>query len=1016
MIRTLSMQRKVSATFIVVAFLVILALSLAYRTTLQLQSSNVRIQSHEKAYVALADLLTGLIEMEGGLRGFFLSGKDSSLVLYSEADAGIAARLAQMKSSFDAAPDLKAKATNLERLVTEEVTSCRQILKTAKAEGTESARHLIREDDARSRLDAIRKNVAEMKAEVGGKVRHQQEKIGLADARLRKALLGIAGLVVAFLVASYVFIHRNLELRQQTELALRENAEILSITLNSIGDGVLSTDGEGRVVRMNPVAEKMTGWSLSEAKGRLVAEVFNIVNEETRRPARVSVDTVLLTGETRGLANHSVLLARDRHEYAVADSAAPIRDRDGRMVGVILVFRDVTEQRRLHREIEKLARIAAATDNAVVLTDAQRRIEWVNEAFTRITGYTLDEVRGNSPSMLQGAETNAETVASIRGRLAAGEGFSGELLNYAKDGRQYWVSVEIQPFRDKAGNVTGFMSIQSDITQRKQLEEDLRRFNLQLTRRMESSATELKWVEERFHVLAEHSDDVFWFLMDDQSLYASPAFERIWGRSAAMLRGDFEVWSGAIHPEDRERVLVQRNELIAGKRPVYDATYRVVRTDGSIRWVRDTGKVLLDPNGGVRLTAGLARDVTERMETQKKELRTQRLESIGTLAGGLAHDLNNTLTPIIMSAEMLRMELFGAGGEAQSGTLPVPATRLPAELAATIRTCLEAIESSARRAADMVRQVLIFAKGTQGDRIPVQVRHALAEIEKIIRATFTKSIQTQASYQKEDAWVMADPIQLHQVLLNLCVNARDAMPKGGTLSIEAVSIEVDDTYASFVAEAKPGRYVRISVTDTGAGIPPEIMDRIFEPFFTTKGPSQGTGLGLSTVLGVVRSHDGFLRVYSEVGRGTTFEVYLPQSEQSLSVAEPPPVPSQFRGRGELVLVVDDEPFVRDTVKATLEKLNFKVLLATDGSTAMLLIAERREDIHLVLTDVDMPGMDGIAFLRVVLRMTPNVKVMVMTGLADNLRKSDLEEVGVSMVLRKPFRLGEFIEAIQRVYS
>ena len=501
----------------------------------------------------------------------------------------------------------------------------------------------------------------------------------------------------------------------------------------------------------------------------------------------------------------------------------------------------------------------------------------------------------------------------------------------------------------------------------------------------------LRESEERFRQLAEHSSEGFWFvaLKPERLLYVSPAVERIWGLPAESFYQDARVWTAAIHPDDQSNVLDAWEACLQGRSSQFEAEYRVVQPGGSIRWVLDNGTPIRNEAGEIVRVSGVARDITERKRAERQALRTQRLESIGTLAGGVAHDLNNALAPIMMATQMLRM-------------------RYPGEA-----KMIDIVAASARRGADMVRQLLTFAKGVEGERLLIQPQHLLKEMEKIIKGTFPKNIELRTSFPDKLQTVLGDSTQLHQVLLNLCVNARDAMPKGGTLTLAAENVEIDATYASAVPEAKPGRYVVWRVTDTGTGIPPAIVDRIFEPFFTTKGLDKGTGLGLSTVIGIVKSHGGFIQVYSTPGQGSTFAVYLPTEGSSKGdTAFLTKAGVTFQGNGETILVVDDEPAVREVTRAVLTKLNFTVLTASDGTDALIQVAEHRAELRVVITDLHMPQMDGLTFVRVLRHMLPEAGIIVASGRLDEREENEFKTLGVSALLNKPFTQETLVAAVK----
>ncbi len=390
---------------------------------------------------------------------------------------------------------------------------------------------------------------------------------------------------------------------------------------------------------------------------------------------------------------------------------------------------------------------------------------------------------------------------------------------------------------------------------------------------------------------------------------------------------------------------------------------------------------------GVGVVAAI-RDVTERENAQRMMLRTQRMESIGTLAGGIAHDLNNALAPIVMGVGMLRLQYPDA------------------------TSMIDSIEASAQRGADMVRQLMTFAKGLEGERLLLQTGQLIQDIKKITEGTFPKNIELKISLPNKLKLVLGDATQLHQVLLNLCVNARDAMPDGGILTLEAGNVEVDSTFASAVPEARVGEYVRIQVKDTGLGMAPEVLERIFEPFFSTKGPNKGTGLGLSTVLGIVNSHEGFIRVHSEAGKGSTFSVYLPVGSSSAVVTPAPAkLRKEFHGDGETILLVDDEAPVRQVARSVLTALNFKVLTASDGAEALGIVAQNRAVLRVVITDSQMPHMDGLNFVRILKYMLPGAPIIVTSGGVNEREADEYKKLEISAFLEKPFTQEKLVEAL-----
>ena len=398
-----------------------------------------------------------------------------------------------------------------------------------------------------------------------------------------------------------------------------------------------------------------------------------------------------------------------------------------------------------------------------------------------------------------------------------------------------------------------------------------------------------------------------------------------------------------------------------------------------------------DNNGQPNSILVINTDITERKKLESQFLRTQRMESIGTLAGGIAHDLNNVLAPILLGVELLERKLPDEGSQKMLGT----------------------IATSARRGRDMVKQVLTLARGNDGEKSVLQLSHLIKEMDKIVRETFPKNVQTHINVGETLSPILGDATQLHQILLNLCVNARDAMPDGGEIFISATNVTLSEADAAKLHGAKPIDYVVLSVRDTGTGIPPEILDKIFEPFFTTKEIGKGTGLGLSTVISIIKNHNGVLDLQSTVGQGTTFSVYLP-AEKCAPVAQERKVDkAALQGRGELVLVVDDEAAIREMIQASLQANGFRVITAIHGADAIEVCSRSEEEISVVLMDMMMPVMGGSTAMRMLRRQKPKLKIIGMSGLMQN-EKFQEQFAGKNIdFLAKPFSGDKLLETLRK---
>lgn len=386
-------------------------------------------------------------------------------------------------------------------------------------------------------------------------------------------------------------------------------------------------------------------------------------------------------------------------------------------------------------------------------------------------------------------------------------------------------------------------------------------------------------------------------------------------------------------------------------------------------------------------------DITEKKQLEAQYYRAQRLESLGTLASGIAHDLNNILTPILTGTQLLPHKL--------------------PNLDEQNRLILKMLEDNCKRGAQLVKQITSFAKGAEGDRIPIQLRHLIKEITRIVKSTFPVEIEFSTNIPTINLWtVEAQPTQIHQILMNLCINARDAMPEGGTLTIAAENRVIDQTYSSMNPQANVGNYVAITVADTGCGIPEEIKQRIFEPFFTTKEVGKGTGLGLSTTIGIVKNHGGFVEVSSQVGKGSQFQIYLPATQNE--EIEQTTQHQISNGNGELILIVDDEAYIREMTKNSLVMNNYRILTANDGSEAFSLYVQHKHEIAIILIDIQMRSIHGFQAIQVLQRMNPDVKIIAMSGIDSNRQLLEANDIKVEAFLSKPYTLLELLEHIKAV--
>lgn len=635
--------------------------------------------------------------------------------------------------------------------------------------------------------------------------------------------------------------------RLAAERALRTSERrFRTILENMPGIAVQGYDRDKRIIFWNQASASLYGWSAEEAIGRRPHELF--LPDDLSRKLYRAIDRWFEGGKPLAPGEFNVR-RKDGAELNVFSGFFLFKNTEG-TPEIFSLDIDFTSRNAAQAELRLLHAALEATPSAWVITNAEGVIQWVNPAFSSLTGYAADEVLGKTPHLLYSGHHSAEFYSNLWDTIRSGRIWSGELLNRRRDGSLYHEHMTVAPVRDQQGIITHFVAMKQNITEHKRLEHQL--------------------------------------------------------------------------------------------------------------------------------------------------LRAQRMEGIGLLAGGIAHDLNNVLAPILLSVELLRMRFPGPEN----------------------KSTLDIIESSARRGAGVVRQVLTFARGIEGDRVSLRPKDLIREIAFIAEETFPRAITVSREVENDLPCVLGDATQLHQVLLNLAVNARDAMPNGGTLALSAGEVDVAKTDSHYMGEVRPGRYVRLSVRDTGMGIPTDNLERIFEPFFTTKGVGQGTGLGLSAVFGIVRSHGGFIEVESTVGKGSCFQIYLPSLPREKSAAPFQPGAGVIRGEGRSLLVCDDEEAIRLISGGVLTKAGFTVYTAADGDEARRLYSQYKDKIRLALLDIMMPGETGDQIAASLRRQSPGLPILFSTGMVgdanvEHILKEQLRTPHTAM-LAKPYDELTLLSSVARL--
>jgi len=749
-------------------------------------------------------------------------------------------------------------------------------------------------------------------------------------------------------------------------------AEIMKVLLIEDNPGDILLIQEFLKEVTTTVVELIPTQHLNEALNYLVNQSFDVILLDLSLPDSQGLDTFVKTHNQAKSIPIIVLTGMDDETLALRAVQAGAQDYlvKAQVTGDLLVrsMRYAIERQRGEvalRHSEERFRVALKNSPIFVFNqDEELRYTWVyNPGF----GFKSEEMLGKYDWELISAEDAQRLTAIKLGVLSTGVGTRDEISITTTQGKRYY-DLTVEPLRNESQTIVGITCACIDISDRKLAEEKI----------LEQAA-----------LLDFTTDAILVRDLENRILFWNKAAENIYG------------W------QMRESIGRNANDLLYDERIPPEAEIAFVTVINQGKWqgelakVTKTGKEILvasrwslvrDQQDQPKSILTVDTDITEKKSLEAQLFRAQRLESIGTLASGIAHDLNNILTPILAGAQLLPLKFPDTDERTKH--------------------LLEILEINAKRGADLVKQVLSFARGVEGRRINLQLRHLIVEIGKVLKETFPKSIQVYTDVQQNLWMVSGDSTQLHQVLMNLCVNARDAMPYGGSLRISAKNLFIDENYARTNLEATVGHYIMITVSDTGVGIPGEILDRIFEPFFTTKEVGQGTGLGLSTVIGIIKSHGGFVNVYSEVGVGTQFKVYLPTVEglETLILEDT----GVFAGHGELILVVDDEPAIQEITKNSLETHNYKTLIASDGIEAIALYAKHIEQISIVLMDIMLPNLDGLTAIRTLKKINPKVKIIVSSGLMSSDKLEAVVEIGVTTLLAKPYTINELLLTLQKV--
>jgi PAS domain S-box-containing protein len=839
--------------------------------------------------------------------------------------------------------------------------------------------------------------------------RTQAEEFGFDEAEYLEAL-GRVPIFTRAHVRNIVDYYRNLveiitgmglkNLQLSQEVAERKKSEqrfaLMNFALDHVHEAAYLVDEHARFLYVNEESCRALGYSHDDLLSMNVSDIAPDDQMDGWPDHWYDIKTNgPLTFETR----HET---REGRIFPV-EITASIFEYEGRDHCLALV-RDITERKRveeaLRRERALVRCIIDSASDLIFIKDCDSVYLGCNKASEKFIGLSESEQIGKTDFDFFDREKAEIIRQNDLQVIKGGKTFRAEEWVVFPDGSRILMDTQKVPIYGPDGEIKGLVGICRDITERKQMEEELRLAHNELEKRVAErteqlgkTAEALRKSEERYALAVKGSNDGIWDLdLATGEAYHSSRWKSILGYEDNEITGNFKEWESRLHPDDYQRVMEAGKACEEGRIPAFEVEYRLRHKDGSYHWVLSRGACLRDSQGRAYRMAGSLSDITEHKKLEQQLLQAQKMESIGMLAGGVAHEFNNLLTAISGYGQILQ-ESIAADDELS-------------------RESIANVIKAAERAAELTRGLLAFSRKQVINTKPVRIDTLISNTGKIIQRVIGEDIEFNIGFSGENLLVKADPGQIEQVLMNMVTNARDAMPHGGRLSVTTRQVVVKEGSEMQYDLPDPGKYALISVTDSGTGIDKKSLESIFEPFYTTKEVGKGTGLGLSIVHGIIKQHNGSILVSSEPGKGTTFNIYLPLVEGHAVKEESKTSALPLNGV-ETLLVAEDEEIVRMFLKRILERAGYKVIVADDGEEAVARFREHG-DISLVLSDVVMPGKNGREVLTEVRKMKPGIKVVFISGYAaDMISRKGMIEEGTEFIT-KPFRKNDLLQKIREV--
>ena len=764
------------------------------------------------------------------------------------------------------------------------------------------------------------------------------------------------------------------------------NKEKYRTILNSIGDAVIASDLDGKILQMNPVAEELTEWYFENAKSKHIDTILNLVNSKTRETIPTPYKKIITSGGVVGLANHTVLISKTGKEYQIADSGAPIYDKDENIIGVVIVFKDITKiyekEQKIKQNERRLQNMFNTIPDLISIHDPDYNIVYSNwkgfgdiEESKRKLGQKCYEAYRNFSEVCPDCR-----MAEV---LRTGKRFQDELM----DAKGHWVDLRILPLFDENNKVEYAMEWVRDISARKKMELDLKRERDFIKAIMDTSPVAITTVDKNGKLNFGNKKAIKLLGLYDENLNEISYDDSYW---------DIEDFDGNDFPNDK----LPFNIVKRTKKPIFNVKHAIKKSDGERVYLSINSAPLFDSDGNFKGMVSTIHDITreyknkqEKESLERQYRQSQKMEAVGRIAGGVAHDLNNMLTPIIGYSELIQQEI---------------------KADEEIQEFIKEVVDSAKNAKNLIKQLLAFSRKQALNFQPLDLNKLIESFVKLMKRTIKEEVTIDTELEDRLPFIHGDKGQIKQIILNLFVNAQDAMSEGGRIRIKTLTEKIEEDLELANYSVKEGNYIKMIVEDNGTGIEKEYLEKIFDPFFTTKDVGKGTGLGLSMVYGIVRQHNGFIFVESEINVGTIFTILFPIMKKKSELNVRNQETTEIKQGEESVLLVEDNREVRRYTKKVLKKYNYNVFSAESGKKALTLLNKIDKEIALLITDIVMPDMNGKKLYQKIKKDYPHLKVLYISGYTRNI----IDEKGIKNdkvnFLKKPFTPKELTNAIREI--